>query len=374
VLFSQSGVTAVVEETQRRAVLLAIDEVNASGGIEGREIVTAQTDPRSDPRRFGTEAASLVASGVRTIFGCYMSSARRAVLPIVERGNALLFYPTLYEGFEFSPNCIYSGAAPNQNSIVLADYLMKTYGDRFYSVGSNYIFPYESNRIMRDLIQNRGGTVVDERYIPLVPDAEAISTIIDEIARLTPTIVFSTVVGDGATALYRAYDRAGFDRTRMPIGSLTTGEPEIAAMGPDAGAGHITSAPYFCSIDTPENRRFVAAFRARYGPEAPISACTEAAYFQVHMFAQAARLSGSTKRQDILAALAQIRFDAPQGRVEVDWSSHHTYLTPRVARASQSGIFEIAYEAEHPLRPDPYMVEPSGETPWEAVRNRLVNR
>ncbi len=364
VLFSQTGATAVVEKTQRQAVLLAIEEINQSGGLNGREIVPICADPRSDPRQFRHEAKEMVQAGIKIIFGCYMSSTRRAVLQVIEQSDALLFYPTLYEGFEFSPNCVYSGAAPNQNSIVLADYLLESYGDRFYFVGSNYVFPYESNRIMRDLIQNCGGRVLDERYIPLVPKADDIDRIIAEIATCAPAVVFSTVVGDAARALYQAYDMAGFDRALMPIGSLTTGEAEIAAMGAEAGEGHITSAPYFCSITSPENRRFVAAYRSRFGQDAPISACAEAAYFQVHLFAEAARLSGSTARAELLEALAKVELAAPQGSVKVDSRNHHTFLTPRVARVDAAGVFEIVYELKRPLRPDPYMVEPSEGTSW----------
>lgn len=363
VLFSQSGVTAVVESTQRRAALLAIDEINESGGLLGRELVAIDIDPRSDPRRFGHEAERLMRAGVETVFGCYMSSTRRAVLPIIERNDALLFYPTLYEGFEFSPYCVYSGAAPNQNSMVLSDFLMRTYGDRYYFVGSNYVFPYESNRIMRDLITNRGGTVLEERYIPLDPNAGAIRQIVAEIGRLQPSVVFSTVVGEAAVALYKAYQKAGFDPGQMPIASLTMGEPEMAATGSAAAAGHITSAPYFSSIASDVNDRFVTAYRHRYGADAPISACCEAAYFQVHLYAEAVRRGGSTSRRAILNALPGIEIDAPQGPVRVDGRTQHTFLTPRVARATAAGTFSLVYEARGPLRPDPYMIEPT-ETHW----------
>ncbi|MEL6774257.1 MAG: transporter substrate-binding domain-containing protein [Pseudomonadota bacterium] len=358
VLFSQTGVTAVVEETQRRAVLIAVDEINAAGGIAGREVRAITTDPGSDPRRFRDAATAMLDDGVQIIFGCYMSSERRAVLPLIEQREALLFYPTLYEGFEFSPSCIYSGAAPNQNSLSLARYLTDQVDDRFFFVGSNYVFPYESNRIMRDLLQNRGAKIVDERYLPLHPSAQEVDEVVAAIAKQAPVTVFSTIVGDGATGFYRAYERAGFDRAAMPIASLTTGEPELRAMGAAAAEQHITAAPYFSTVARRESQAFVNRYRVKFGPDAPISACTEAAYFQVHLFAEAARRTEGARPREILGALPTFTFDAPQGPVRVDRRTNHTYLWPRLARVGPDAAFRIIEEARAPVRPDPYMIEP----------------
>jgi branched-chain amino acid transport system substrate-binding protein len=358
ILFSQTGVTSVVEDSQLRAALLAVNEVNEAGGIGGAALSPILSDPASDPKIYAREARRLVEDGCEVICGCYMSSTRRAVLPIIERAGALLFYPTLYEGFEFSANCIYSGAAPNQNSLMLADFAMERFGKRYYLVGSNYVFPYESNRIMRDLLGTRGGTVVEERYIPLQPSGDDVRRVVDEIVRLKPDVVFSTIVGDGAKSFYQAYAHAGIDRERTPIMSLTTGEPEVAAMGADVAEGHYTSAPYFASLASETNRRFVAAYRAENGATAPISACTEAAYFQIHLFAEAARRAQSLARADILDALPQIEYAAPQGPVRIDAKTQHPYLRPRIGRVNRAGGFEIVCESEGLLRPDPYMVDP----------------
>lgn len=168
VLFSCHGFMAVIEETQLRATLLAIDEINAAGGVNGREIVPTCYDPGSDAASFGRLAKRLMVSDdVSTIFGCYTSSSRKSVLPVVERLNGLLWYPTLYEGFEFSPNIIYTGSGPNQNGTELCRYLTMNFGPRFYFVGSDYIYPRESNRIMRDLLGKCGGSVVGECYLNL---------------------------------------------------------------------------------------------------------------------------------------------------------------------------------------------------------------
>jgi branched-chain amino acid transport system substrate-binding protein len=357
-LFSQTGLTAVVERTQRIASLVAIDEINRNGGLLGRKLEAIAPDPASDPKRYREEAERLMADGVQTVFGCYMSSTRRSVLPVIERHDALLFYPTLYEGFEFSHNCVYSGAAPNQNSVWLAEYMRLHHEPRFYFVGSNYVFPYESNRIMRDLIQNGGGNVVEERYVSMQPDDDEIARVCDEIERHAPVVVFSTIVGDGAVRFYRAFDARGFDRARMPICSLTTGEPEVQAMGGAAAEGHITCAPYFDSVDRLESRRFVEACRTADAPDMPISACTEAAYMQVHLFAQAVARAGRTDPGAVLAVLPTFTFEAPQGPVRVHRDNHHTYLWPRIGRVRADGRFEILQTAAAPVRPDPYMIAP----------------
>lgn len=142
VLFSRTGFMSVIEETQLQGTLLGIEEINSAGGVNGRELVPVVYDPGSDSVACGHFAKRLmIEDDVSTIFGCYTSSSRKAVLPVVERLNGLLWYPTLYEGFEASPNVIYTGAAPNQNSLALCRYLIDNYGSRFYFVGSDYIYP-----------------------------------------------------------------------------------------------------------------------------------------------------------------------------------------------------------------------------------------
>ena len=168
VLFSQTGVTAAIERSQLNATLLAVEEINKAGGVLGRPIEPNIYDPASNPKQFRAQAERLLtADRVRLIFGCYMSSTRKAVLPVVEAFRGLLFYPTLYEGFEYSLHCIYTGAAPNQNSLQLAKYLLQHYGNRFVLIGSNYIYPYESNRVMADFVTQSKGKVLDELYVPL---------------------------------------------------------------------------------------------------------------------------------------------------------------------------------------------------------------
>jgi branched-chain amino acid transport system substrate-binding protein len=307
----------------------------------------------------------LTVDRVRLIFGCYMSSTRKAVIPIVESLRGLLFYPTLYEGFEYSSRCIYTGAAPNQNSLQLARYLFRFYGKRFLLVGSNYIYPYESNRIISDLVVESKGVVLDEIYVPLGATEKDFERTIRSIARNKPDVIFSTVVGQSTAHLYEAYHRAGFDATAMPISSLTTSEAEVAEMSPAAAEGHITAAPFFETLGTPGARRFVAAYKARFGAETPVTVGAEAAYFQVHLAAAAIGRAGTDEPERLLGELRDAEFDAPQGRVRIDRENNHTYLWPRVARLDAAGRFQIVWNPGVRLKPDPYCVVQSLDD-WSA--------
>ncbi len=358
VLFSQSGVTAAVETTQLNATTLAVEAINAVGGIRGRPVELVAYDPASNPKHFRALAERLLDQDrVRLVLGCYMSSTRKAVLPVVESYRGLLMYPTLYEGFEYSPNCIYTGSAPNQNSLPLARYLFGNYGKRILFVGSNYVYPYESNRIMSDLAHQAGGEVIDEIYVPLDAGPQDFSKAIGRISRTKPDMIFSTVVGRSTAVFYEAYRQAGFDPARMPIASLTTSEAEVAEMRPDAAAGHITAAPFFSNLATPAAVRFVSAFRARFGPGAAVTAGAEAAYFQALLLASAIERTGTDDPDQVRAALGEVEYDAPQGRVRIDGSTNHTFLWPRVARLDAAGQFQVVWDPGRRVKPDPYCVE-----------------
>lgn len=357
VLFSQSGATQTIERTQLNATLLAIDEINAAGGVLGRLIEPVIHDPASDPKKSRSFAERLFqVDRVKLLFGCYMSSTRKAVLPVVEAHRGLLFYPTLYEGFEYSRHCIYTGAAPNQNSIQLAKFLLSTYGNRFLLVGSNYIYPYESNRLMADLVIQGKGTVLDEIYVPLYPEAKDFEKVIGRIRKTSPDVIFSTVVGSGTSNLYRAYRAAGFDPTSLPIASLTTSEAEVAEIGTEAAEGHITAAPFFETLSSPAAKRFVGSFKDRYGADAPVTAAAEAAYFQVHLAMRAVAKCGSDDPDQVLINLRDAEFDAPQGRVRIDSETNHTWLWPRIARIDRQGRFQVVWNPGVRIKPDPYCV------------------
>jgi branched-chain amino acid transport system substrate-binding protein len=357
VLFSQTGVTSGIERTQTNATLLAIEEINASGGVLGRPIEPVMYDPASDPKKFRSHAERLFqVDRIKLLFGCYMSSTRKAVLPVAEAHRGLLFYPTLYEGFEYSRHCIYTGAAPNQNSLQLAKFLLSAYGNRFLFVGSNYVYPYESNRVMGDFVAQGKGKVLDEIYIPLYPAEKDFDKVINRIKKTSPDVIFSTVVGAGTSTLYRAYRTAGFDPTKMPIASLTTSEAEVAEMGAEAAEGHITAAPFFETLSSPAARRFVTSFKEKYGAEAPVTAGAEAAYFQLHLAMRAVAKCGSDDPEQVLANLRDAECDAPQGRVRIDPENNHTYLWPRIARLDRNGRFQTVWNPGVRVKPDPYCI------------------
>ena len=358
ILYSETGVTSTIGQSQLQGALLAIDEINADGGLDGRELVAVRYDPASAPARYAELAERLIVRDrINVIFGCYMSSSRKAVIPVVEKWNRLLFYPTLYEGFEFSGNVIYTGAAPNQNSVQLADFMTSNFGARVYLIGSDYIYPYESNRIMGELVmQQPGSEMLGEHYLPLDATESHYRAIMADIRSKQPDFIFSTVVGDSTASLYRAYADAGFNPKAMPIASLTTSEAEIAQMGHDVAKGHFTAAPYFQSIESPLNARCLARLRQRFGDDCHPNLCWEAAYFQVHLFANAFRQAGSDSISELLPRLLGSEFDAPQGRVRLDPGNHHTWLYPRVGRVNAQGGFTIVRQATRAVSPDPYLV------------------
>lgn len=357
VLFSYTGYMALIEETQLRGTLLAIDEINDQGGVNGREIRPILYDPASDPAACGRYAKKLMVSDdVTMIFGCYTSSSRKAVLPVVERLNGLLWYPTLYEGFELSPNVIYTGAAPNQNSVKLCRYLMQNFGDRFFFIGSDYIYPRESNRIMREVVCRHGGKVVGESYLSLRAQRPDFRPVMREVKNLQPDVIFSTVVGDATKYLYQSYADAGFNPKVMPIASLTTTETEICAMGFDVGEHHVTAASYFQNLPGDSNEMFVQKYKRRYGDDQPTNMCAEAAYFQMHIFAKALAATNSTDPEILRPMVLGADFEAPQGRVTINAASHHTDLWTRIGRANRRGQFDLVEQSISPLAADPFLL------------------
>ena len=264
VLYSQTGVTSVIEKTQLQATLLAIDEINAAGGVAGEQIKPIVYDPQSDPETFAMLAERLIRQdNVKIIFGCYMSSTRRAVIPVAEQTDTLLCYPTYYEGFEFSRNVLYLGSVPNQTNIVLADFLLRNYGTKIFLLGSDYIFPRESNRLFRNIIDDIGGEVVGERYIPLNSSPLEFDLFMSQLKRFEPDVILSTVVGGDVGKLFTAYARSEFDPRVVPIASISATEAEVGMLDPQITAGHISCGTYFGTVETPENKKFLGNYAAR---------------------------------------------------------------------------------------------------------------
>ena len=357
-LFSRASLTAASETAQANATHLAIAEVTDSGGINGRRVTAIDGDPGADPNDYRDSALHLCDHHqVQVLFGTHMSSTRKVVLPVVESRRRLLFYPTLYEGFEYSPYCFYTGSAPNQNSLQLARYVLQTYGGRVLFVGGSYVYPYESNRIMRELFEQAGGEIVEEIYLPFHATGEDFDRVMQRVRETAPDAIYSTIVGSDIPSLHRAYRQAGFDPARLPIVSLATNEVDVQAMTDEEAEGHISAAPWFSTLQTPASQAFVSHYRARFGDGAAITAGAEAAYFQVHLFAQAARRAADDSVQALREALAGARFDAPQGTVQIDPQTQHTWLWPRIARLDDRRQFQLVLESAEAVPPSPYMVD-----------------
>jgi ABC-type branched-subunit amino acid transport system substrate-binding protein len=346
VLFSRAGLTAVTETEHFLGTALAIQEINQAGGILGREIEVVAYDPESDPVTYRRLADRLLTEdGISVIFGCSSSAQRKAVLPAIERRNGLLWYPSLYEGFEYSPNVIYTGASPNQNSFPLAEYLVRNHGRRVFLVGSDYVYPRESNRIMRDLVESYGGEIVDEVYTPMDATESCLRDLLARIKQQAPNVVFSTVVGRAAQNFYRLYREAGLDPATLPIASLTMAEGEVQAIGAALCEGHITTDD----------------FRRAFGPDRPVSMWSAGAYAQVRLFALALERAGTLDTQRLVEAALGLSFEAPEGTIQIDPDNNHTWLTPRIGRLRRDGGFDVVWEAKTAVKPDPYLaVSPLG--------------
>lgn len=356
VLFSRSGVTSVSESEHFFGTVLAIEEINQAGGVLGRPIEPVALDPKSDPSLYRSCAEQLLLDeGVSVIFGCSTSFSRKAVLPVIERCNGLLWYCSLYEGFEFSPNVIYTGAAPNQNSLQLAAYLLSEGYKRWHLIGSDYIYPRESNRIMRDVVEQHGGEITNEMYFPTDVNTGELARAVQMIKGVKPDVVFSTLVGRPGREFYRLYRELGIDPAQIPIASLTMAEGELALIDPSLCQGHITSATYFGSINSAANRKFVKAFQARFGATTPVSLWSEGAYSQVHLFARALEQAGTLDTEKLVQAALKVDFDAPSGHLRLDADNQHAWLRPRIGRVGAAGVFEIIWEAEATVKPDPYL-------------------
>jgi len=356
VLFSKTGETSAVESTMANATLLAIEEINARGGILGRAIAPTFHDPSSSPPKYKELVKALLDDHIRIVFAGFTSTSRKAILPEIEAHRGLLFYPTYYEGFEFSQRCIYTGAAPNQFALQLADYLLRNQGKTFILVGSNYVFPYEINRIISDFVIHQKGRILDEIYVPLTADAADVRKVIKQAQKLKPDAIISTLLGRGAVMLYEFYAEAGLDPDQMPIASIGTSEAEFILMKPGVAKGHLSAVPFFQSLDTPEARCFVAAYKARFGKDAHVTASAEAAYFQVHLYAKALELAQNDDPDELLRVIDGLEIDAPQGRVRVSAENHHTALWPRVGKVNDRNEIDIVWQASDRAEPDPYFL------------------
>ena len=357
VLFSQSGPMAVTENAHLQGILLACEEINSSGGVDGRTLEPVILDPAGSDERYAEMATELlVKHRVNAIFGTCLSTSRKAVLPIIERFNGVLFYPSVYEGFEYSPNVIYGGAVPNQVVLPLLEYISQNLGNRIALLGSDTLYAREVNRIVSEFLGESGWTVVSEKYVPISAPKGNFCSFLEDIKDKQVDGIISTVVGEDSVTLYNAFYELGLDTSDIPIASLTTTESELARMVPAARVGHISVAPYFASLDGEANREMLRKFHARFGVQCNSSVYSEVCYSQVHMFANAIRQCGTDEVEHILSALSGAVFKSPAGDLFLDVETNHSTLRPLIGKATIAGIFDIIWRGSNVVVPDPYLV------------------
>lgn len=367
-VFSTTGSYATVSSEMLRGARLAVDEVNARNDEIYLEPVVR--NPGGDLNGYWSACQDLLKNeDICHVVGCYTSASRKEVIPLFEKYDSLLWYPSHYEGFESSDNVVYTGAAPNQHIVPLAAYMLRHHGRRAYFCGSNYIWAWENNRILREILTQNGGEVVAERYRPIGDDD--VEPLLDEIAELKPDFIFNTLIGETAYAFYRGYRQRGNDDVRfqpdvMPVTSCSLSEPELRSIGAEAAAGHICSSVYFSTLKTAANTRFRAAFeQAGYDPDLA-SADAEASYDAVHLLAEGLIAAGSNDPDAVLTAAYAIDLDAPQGSVRVDRTNNHCYLTPRLGRSRHNGTFAVIASSSEAVRPDPYLARFDAHDLFEA--------
>jgi len=355
ILHSLSGTIAIIETSLHNAELLAIEEINAKGGVNGKMLEPVIEDAQSLVQVFAEKAKKLLLNDkVTAVLGCYTSASRQSVLPVFEEYNGVLLYPTLYEAQECSKNCFYTGAVPNQQLDDFEPWIVANLDrKKCYMIGSNYIYPKETNREWKALLEKSGAENMGEEYAPL--GHTEFSTVINNIANSGADYVFSTLVGDSIVAFYKQFKQSGFTAADVPICTPITTEQETAAMGADNAVGHYTSFNYFQTVDTPENKSFVERYKAKYGANEVTNAVMEAAYFQTYLLAQAIAKSGTDADALIFEGLPGQEFNAPQGPVKIDEKNHHTHLWARIGKARDDGQFDIVWTSKERIRPDPWV-------------------
>ena len=354
VLHSLSGTMAISETAVRDATLLAIEEINAAGGVMGKQIEVIVEDGASDWPTFAEKARKLLQNDeVAVVFGGWTSASRKAMLPVFEGNNGLLFYPVQYEGLETSPNIFYTGATTNQQIVPAVEYLLAEGKTKFYLLGSDYVFPRTSNLIINKQLAAAGLENVGEEYTPL--GHTEYSTVIAKIKSADPDVVFNTLNGDSNVAFFKQLKDAGITYEDLPTVSVSVAEEEITGIGPENIAGHLVAWNYFQTTETPENEKFVSAFKAKYGENRVTDDPIEAGYFGVYLWSKAVEKAGSTDVAAVKEAAKGIEFAAPGGMVTIHSDNQHVAKTVRIGRVRDDGQVAEIWNSGAPVVPDPYL-------------------
>ena len=353
-LHSATGTMAISETGSIQAEQLAIDQINAMGGVLGRQIKVIKEDGASDWPTFAEKAKKLLVSDkVGTVFGCWTSASRKAVLPVFEKENGMLYYPTFYEGLEQSKNVIYTGQEATQQILAGLDWIAKEKKAKtYYLIGSDYIWPRTSMKIARKHIENvLKGTVVGEEFYAL--GSTQFGSLINKIKLKKPDVIYAAIVGGSNVSFYKQLAAAGINSSKQTLLTISVTEDEVLGIGGENLAGFYSAMKYFQSLDNPNNVEFVKAFKAKYGAGSVIGDVTQAAYLGPWIWKATVEKAGSFDIDKIAAASADIELaNAPEGYVKVH-ANHHLWSKLRIGQWQKDGQAKVLYESGL-LEPDPF--------------------
>lgn len=371
VLHSLSGTMAISETVLKDTVLMAVEEINANGGVMGRPLEAVVVDPASNWPLFAERARQLLTQDrVAAVFGCWTSVSRKAVLPVFEELNGLLYYPVQYEGEEMSPNVFYTGAAPNQQAIPAVEYLLSQDGGsarRFVLLGTDYVYPRTTNRILRAFLRSKGIAESDimEEYTPF--GHSDYQTIIGRIRRFAAagrkTAVVSTINGDSNVPFYRELGNQGIRATDVPVVAFSVGEEELRGVDTRPLVGHLAAWNYFMSLNNPSNvefrRKWAAFARARNiagHRERPLTNDPmEATYVGINMWKQAVERARTTNVDDVRVAMRGQTFRAPSGfDLRMDEQNHHLHKPVFIGEVRADGQFNVVWRTRGLVRAQPW--------------------
>jgi urea transport system substrate-binding protein len=353
-LNSLSGAMSISEKTVADSLALAAEQINAGGGVLGKQLEIVQEDGASEPTVFAEKAQKLIQSDcVAAVFGGWTSSSRVAMRPVFESLNNILFYPVQYEGLEADRNIFYTGATTNQQIIPALDFLKDEKKIKsIFLAGSDYVFPRTANKIIKQYAEANGIEVVGEEYQPL--DQGAWGTAVDKIVATQPDVVFNTINGDSNVAFLKAYDEKGLDASTIPIVSVSIAEEEAAAIPVDL-TGQMTSWNYYQTVDSPTNAAFVDAFKAEYGADRPTSDPMEAAYTSLWLWKAMVEKADSFEADAVIDAADGVTYEAPEGTVTVDGDNHHIAKTALIGEVRADKLIKTIWSSDGPIEPDPFL-------------------
>jgi urea transport system substrate-binding protein len=370
ILHSLSGTMAISETALKNTALMTIAEINAKGGVLGKQLEPVIVDPASNWPLFAEKARQLLSQDkVAVVFGCWTSVSRKSVLPVFKELNGLLFYPVQYEGEELEKNVFYTGAAPNQQAIPAVEYLMSKEGGgakRFVLLGTDYVYPRTTNKILRSFLHSKGITDADimEEYTPF--GHSDYQTIIANIKKFgsegKKTAVVSTINGDSNVPFYKELGNAGIKATDIPVVAFSVGEEELRGVDTKPLVGQLAAWNYFETIKNPTNTAFIKLYKDwAVGNKIPNADTVvtndpmEATYIGMHMWAQAVEKAKSTDVDKVIAAMAGQTFKSPDGfTIEMDPKNHHLHKPVFIGEVRADGQFNVVWKTPKPIKAEPW--------------------